>query len=245
MSTGRLIDQLQLTPLVWGRCFSVVAADFEYASDALENISPDTDSSLLREIEGLKSTRARDRNALLSGNPRNRPVGPYSSAVLEALSIRNRRDALNQEILNGWHCHLREEDATSAAQQRFANFCSTSEAGYLSFRLQVYSSRIAGRFAAREDVLRLLLGGESANDPRTISDTMADLRGAEIDGIVLDQGNNPTSALVLRGCAVSQLRQIREIEVLWDGNLANIRDGSTADCDGKPKMSPADPGLFG
>lgn len=242
MSIGRLIDQLKLTSLVWGRCFSVVAADFEYASDALEDISPNSDSNLLREIEGLNSTRARDRNALLSGNPRNRPVGPFSSVLLEALSIRNQRDALNHEVLSGWLCHLREEDATSAAQQHFATFCSTSEADFLSFRLQVYSSRMAGRFATREDVLRLLMGSRSANDPQTISDTMAVLRSAEIDGIVVDQGENPTSALVLRGCAVSQLRQVREIEVLWDGDLASVRDDSIAECDGGPKMSSENPG---
>lgn len=237
MSIGRMIDQLQLTPLVWGRCFSVVAAEFEYASDALDDLSQNTDSRLLREIEGLNSTRASDRNALLSGNPRNRPVGPFSSALLEALSIRKQRGSLSQEFLSGWHCHLREDDATSVAQQRIAAFCSTSETSNLSFRLQIYSSRMAGRFASREDVLRLLAGAESANDPQTISDTMADLRGAEIDGIVLDQDENPTAALVLRGCAVSQLRQVREIEVLWDGSLASIRECSIADCDGKPKMS--------
>jgi len=242
MSTGRLIDQLELSPLVWGRCFSVVTADFEYASDALQDIAPDLDSSTLRELEGLYSKRARNRNLLLSGNPRNRPVGPFSSVLLEALSIRNQRDDLNQESLSGWLCHLREEDAIAAARKRFSTFCSTSKADCLSSHFQVYSSRMAGRFAMREDVLRLLGGRRSANDPQTISDTMTELHGAGIDGIVLDHGDNPASALVLSGCAVSQLRQVRPIEVLWDGALAIVRDSSIEDCDSEPKMSRTDRG---
>jgi hypothetical protein len=236
MPVGRLIDRLKLAPLVWGRCFSVVAADFEYASDALEEISTDLDASALREIEGLYSTRARDRKALLSGNVRNRPVGPFSSVLLEALSIRIRRHALKEEPLGGWLCHLREGDAVSAARRRFAGFCSTSEADRLSSRLQVYSARMAGRFATREDVLRLLLNGRSANDPRTIADTMTELHGAGIDGIVFDEGEESASTLVLRGCAVSQLRQTRQIEILWDRDRAIIIDDSTADQTGEPRF---------
>ena len=245
MPTGRLIDRLELAPLVWGRCFSVVTAEFEYGSDALEAITPDCDARALREIEGLYSSRAQDRNVLLSGNPKNRPVGPFSSVLLEALSIRSRRDTLNEESLGGWLCHLREEDAISAAQKRFATFCSTSEADRLASRLQVYSARIAGSFATKKDVLKLLVGARSANDPQTISDTMTDLRAAGIDGIVLDQGDDPTSALVLRGCAVSQLRQIRLIEVLWDGDQAVVRNDSIADCDSEPGKTPPSPGLPG
>lgn len=244
MPVGRLIDQLKLAPLVWGRCFSVATEDLEYASDALKNISSDLDISALREIEGLSSARARARNVLLSGNARNRPVGPFSSVLLEALSIRRRHDGLSEETLGGWLCHLREEDAISAAQERFTAFSSTSEAGYLSKCLQVYSARIAGRFATSEDVLRLLVGGRSANDPQTISDTMTVLQDAGIDGIVLGRAENPKTALVLRGCALSQLRQVRRIEVLWTGDRATIKDDSIGNPDGEPRIFPANPGIL-
>ena len=244
MPVGRLIEQLKLAPLVWGRCFSVVSADFEYASDSLEAISSDSgDTAALREIEGLHSPRARDRAELLSGNVRDRPVGPFSSVLLEAFSIRGRRDGLNEERLGGWLCHLRDEDAISAAQRRFTTFFSTSGADSLSARLHLYSCRMAGRFAMSDDVLRLLAGSRSANDPQAVSDTMTELRAAGIDGIVLDQGENTVAALVLRGCALSQLRQVRHIEVLWDGDQAILSDESIADQDCEPRMSPANPGI--
>ena len=245
MPVGRLIEQLKLAPLVWGRCFSVVSADFEYASDSLEAISSNCcDTAALREIEALHSPRARDRAELLSGNVRNRPVGPFSSVLLEAFSLRSRRDGLNDEHLGGWLCHLREEDAINAAKRRFTAFFSTSGADGLSARLHVYSCRTAGRFAVSDDVLRLLVGSRSANDPQAVSDTMTELRAAGIDGIVLDRGENPTSALVLRGCALSQVRQVRHIEVLWDGDQAILSDELIADQDCEPRMSPENPGLM-
>lgn len=152
MSVGRLIDRLQLAPLIWGRCFSLVAEDLEYASDVLEKISPDLDSSALREIEGLYSKRARERTTLLTGNVRNRPVGPFSSVLLEALSIRRLRDGLNEELLGGWLCHLHEEDATFATQERFAAFCAYSEANPLSARFKSIPS--AWPAASRRESMR-------------------------------------------------------------------------------------------
>lgn len=245
MPIGRLIDQLKLSPLVWGLCYGVVAEDLEYASDALEELSPDDDASALREIERLFSNRAREREALLSGNPRNRPVGPFSSVVLEALSIRRQRDCLDEEIMGGWLCHARMEDAIFAAQERFTSFCATSEASFLSSRFQVYSARMAGRFAKSHDVARLLAGSRSANDPQTLSDMMTALRGAGIDGVVVERAQSPMAALVVRGCALSQLRQVRRIEVVWDGDQATVNDRCVVDQDSETRAFPTDPGLLG
>jgi hypothetical protein len=245
MPTGRLIKQLKLAPVVWGRCYSVVTAEFEYASDALDEISPDLDTGLLREIEGLHSERARERNSLLSGNARNRPFGPFSSVLLEALSIRGGRDTLNGEQLGGWYCHLHEEDATSEAQRRFAAFCSATRAQRLSRRLQVYSARVAGNFATKGDVSRLLAGGRAANDPQRIAETMEELRAVGVDGILFDGSENPMSALVLRGCAVSQLRQVRQIALRQDDDLGIVADDGYTDIDCGFGLHPANPGLRG
>ncbi len=245
MPVGRLIEQLNLAPVVWGRCYSVVIADFEYASDALDEISPDLDTSLLREIEGLHSGRAHERNSLLSGSARNRPFGPFSSVLLEALSIRGGRDALNGEQLGGWYCHLHEEDATSVARRRFAAFCSATRAQRLSRRLQVYSARVAGNFATAKDVLRLLAGGRAANDPQRISEAMEELRAAGVDGILFDDSENSMSALVLRGCAVSQLRQVRKIALRQSEVLGIVGDYADGDIDCGFGPHPANPGIRG
>lgn len=244
MPAGRLIDHLKLTPLVWGRCFSVVAADFEYASGALDDIASDSRSAL-RELEGLHSARVRDRNALLSGDIRCRPVGPFSSVLLEALSIRSSRFAETEEPLSGWLCHLHEADAITDAKARFARFFADSAANGLSARIQVYSARIAGRFAAREDVLRLLSGRRAANDAQTLSDSMAELRSAGIDGFVVEHGQDPSSAIVFRSCAISQLRLARNIEVLCDGGQVIVRDECVADQDNELREPSANPGLTG
>lgn len=242
MPAGRLIDGLKTTPLVWGRCFSVVVVDFEYASDAFDAICQDSDRSALREIESMFSSRTRERDVLLSGSTRNRPVGPFSSTLLEAFSIRSRRDCMPEELLGGWFCHSREEDALSAAKTRFGRFCSASSAvEALSARFQVYSARVAGRFAAWEDIQNLLAGSRSANDPQVICDTMAALRGADLDGIVLDRGDRSTAALVLCACAMSQLRQVRRFEMRWeDGRVVQALDSTDAQC-GLPEPELADP----
>ena len=245
MPAGRLIEQLKLAPIVWGRCYSVVTADFEYASDALDEISHDVDTSLLREIEGLHSARARERNSLLSGTARNRPFGPFSSVLLEALSILGGRDALNGEPLSGWYCHLHEEEATSEARRRFAAFCSATRAQRLSRRLQVYSARVAGNFATAKDVLRMLAGGRAANDPQRISEAMEELRAAGLDGILFDGSENSMSALVLRGCAVSQLRQVRQIALRQCEVLGIVRDDVNTDVDCGSGPHPANPDLRG
>lgn len=244
MPTGRLIKQLRLAPVVWGRCYSVVIADFEYASDALGEISPEPDASLLREIEAMHSERTRERNSLLAGSPRNRPVGPFSSVLLEALSIRGGRDGLNGEQLAGWRCHLHEEDAIAEAQRRFSAFCAATTAGRLSRRLQVYSARVAGNFANISDILRLLVGSRPANDPQSIVEAMGELRGFGVDGVVFDGSGNPVSALVLRGCAVSQLRQVRRIELSQDDNRRIVSDDETNDIDSDCQPQPANPGLW-
>lgn len=245
MPVGRLIGGLEITPLVWGRCYSVVAADLEYASDALKDISPGFDPNTLREIEAMHSARMRDRNMLLSGNPRNRPVGPFSSVLLEALSIRCPRDALDEKLLGGWLGHSSEEDAVAAAKSRFGGFCSASAANGLSASFQVYSARIAGRFARESDVLALLAGGKSANDPKTIADIMVELRTAEIDGIVLGQNEHATSALVLRGRAVTQLRQVRRIEIRSECGRLSTAGDSMADRDNWAGMCLANPSVSG
>lgn len=242
MPVGRLIGGLKIAPLVWGRCFSVVAADLEYAFDALEDISPGLDPNTLREIEAMHSARMRDRNLLLSGNPRNQPVGPFSSVLLEALSIRCQRDVLDEKLLGGWLCHSSEDDAITAARTRFGSFCSASAANELSAGFQVYSARVAGRFSRESDVLALLASGKSANDPQRIADIMIELRAAEIDGIVLGQDDQATSALVLRGRAVSQIRQARRIEIRSEGGSLSVAGDSMADRDNWSRMCHADPG---
>lgn len=244
MPTGRLIEKLKLAPVVWGRCYSVVVADFEYASEALGEISPELDASLLREIEAMHSERTRERNSLLAGSPRNRPVGPFSSVLLEALSIRGGRDGLNGEQLAGWRCHLHEEDAIAEAQRRFSAFCAATTAGRLSRRLQVYSARVAGNFANISDILRLLVGSRAANDSQSIAEVMDELRAFGVDGIVFDGSGNPVSALVLRGCAVSQLRQVRRIELSQDDNRRIVADDENYDINFDCQPQPANPGLW-
>ncbi|MBK8335664.1 MAG: hypothetical protein IPL03_03305 [Sterolibacteriaceae bacterium] len=244
MPTGRLIEKIKLAPVVWGRCYSVVIADFEYASDALGEISPELDASLLREIEAMHSERTRERNSLLAGSSRDRPVGPYSSVLLEALSIRGSRDGLSGEQLGGWRCHLHEEDAIAEAQRRFAAFCFATSAGRLSRRLQVYSARVAGNFANVSDVLRLLVGSRAANDSQSIVEVMDELRAFGVDGIVFDGSGNPVSALVLRGCAVSQLRQVRRIELRQDDNRRIVSDDESNDIDFDCLPQPANRGLW-
>lgn len=244
MPTGRLIEKIKLSPVVWGRCYSVVIADFEYASDALGEISPELDASLLREIEAMHSERTRERNSLLAGSSRDRPVGPYSSVLLEALSIRGSRDGLSGEQLGGWRCHLHEEDAIAEAQRRFAAFCFATSAGRLSRRLQVYSARVAGNFANVSDVLRLLVGSRAANDSQSIVEVMDELRAFGVDGIVFDGSGNPVSALVLRGCAVSQLRQVRRIELRQDDNRRIVSDDESNDIDFDCLPQPANRGLW-
>jgi hypothetical protein len=244
MPVGRLIEQMKLAPIVWGRCYSVVIADFEYASDALGQISSELDASLLREIEAMHSERTRERDSLLAGSSRNRPVGPYSSVLLEALSIRGGRDGLNGEQLGGWRCHLHEEDAIAEAQRRFAAFCAATSAGRLSRRLQVYSARVAGNFANIGDILRLLLGRRAANESQSIVEVMVELRAFGVDGIVFDGSGNPLSALVLRGCAVSQLRQVRRIELRQDDNRRIFARDANKEIDFDCLPHPANPGLW-
>lgn len=241
MSVGRIVDGLKTIPAVWGRCYSVVAADLEYASEAFEEISPDAHA--LREIEAVSSARMHDRNLLLSGSAPDRPVGPFSAVLLDALSIRACRNDFPDESLGGWLCHSDERDAIRAAQTRFSQFANASSAVGLSAIFQVYSARVAGTFATKADVLKLLVGGQSANDPRRIADAMAGLRSSAIDGIVVDQDECRVTLLVLRGSAVSQMRQVRQIELQSevDQTVADPR----IDLAASPMVMSADPRISG
>lgn len=60
---------------------------------------------------------------------------------------------------------------------------------------------------------------------------MEELRAAGVDGILFDGSENSMSALVLRGCAVSQLRQVRQIALRQDDDLSIVADDGNTDID--------------
>lgn len=226
MSVGRLTERLATRVIAWGRCFSVVCAGLDDAEDALFAVADSSDLESLIELEALASERVERMRTLLRDDPEGRPSGPFSSLVLDALSIAALRDGTSDAPFGGWSCYLSEQDALSAACRRQAHFLASSSVRSLDICVQTFSARVGGRFVLQDDLVRHL-AAKPANDPDVLADEFALMRDAGIDGILMSDAGAGPSVIVLRGSAVSHVRP---------AGLFRFQDGTAV-----PLSPPAEP----
>lgn len=218
MSARDVMGGLHLTPMVWGRCFSIATAGVESGWEVLEDLADPARYDDLRMLEQLTSERAAAHRRLLMGDRLDRPMGPYASLVLDAMSMPALREQFNDPTLSGWCCYAREQHAIDAATTRLKGFFETSGSRNLPIRLKLYAGKLAGRFADWKDLARWA-PSDAANESSSPSHSVsALLRGCGADGFVFTSTSSARqSVVVTRGSAISQLREMKEFLVSHDG----------------------------
>jgi hypothetical protein len=227
MSARDVIGGLRLTPMVWGRCFSIATAGVESGWEVLEDLGGAAEANSLRMLEQLTSERATAHRRLLTSDRSDRPVGPYASLILDAMSMPALRKQFNDPTLSGWCCYAREQDAIDAATKRLEGFFETSESRNLPVRLKLYAGKLVGRFADWKDLARWA-PSDAANESRSPSHSVsALLRECGADGFVFaNMGSARQSVIVTRGSAISQLREMKELLASHDGSQTIIQPAS-------------------
>lgn len=233
MSARDVIGGLRLTPMVWGRCFSIATAGVESGWEVFDDLGGAAEANGLRMLEQLTSERATAHRRLLTSERSDRPVGPYASLILDAMSMPALREQFNDPTLSGWFCYAREQDAIDAASKRLQGFFETSGSSNLPVQLKLYAGRLAGRFADWKDLARWA-PSDAANESRSPSHSIsALLRECGADGFVYtNMSNTCQSVVVTRGSAISQLREMKELLASYEGSQTIIQPATVESLDG-------------